>query len=97
MSSVACEVDVTAGIGVTVVPVTLLTTLADHAALAYARGRHPLHPQSIPLREALAARDALFVKHVTSLPNAWSPSALRATVPSALAAIEMVSLFKALE
>ena len=68
----------------TVVPVTLLTTLADHAALAFARGKHPLHPQTIPLRDALSARDGLFVKHITASASAWSPSALRATVPSAL-------------
>jgi hypothetical protein len=67
-----------------VVPVTLLTTLADHAALAYARGRHPARPQSTTLRAALAARDELFVKHITLSPNAWSPTSLRATVPAAL-------------
>jgi hypothetical protein len=67
-----------------IVPVTLLTTMADHAALAYARGRHPAHTQVTTLRDALAARDGLFVKHVTMSSTAWSPTSLRATVPAAL-------------
>jgi hypothetical protein len=67
-----------------VVPVTLVGTLADHAALAFARGQHPLHPGPKTLGEALAARDPLWVTHFTASANAWNPATLRSTVPSML-------------
>lgn len=67
-----------------VVPVTLLTTLADHAALAYARGRHSSHPSKTTITQALAARDPLFVTHVTNAAAAWSPGSLRTTEPAIL-------------
>jgi len=70
--------------GTTIVPLTLLTTLADHAALAYARGLDPSHPQTTTLGNALAARDPLFVAHVASS-SAWPSTSLRTTVPAALA------------
>lgn len=69
----------------TVVPVTLLTTLADHAALAYARGRHSSHPGRTTITEALAARDPLFVTHVTNAAAAWDPGNLRSTMPALIA------------
>jgi hypothetical protein len=69
-----------------VVPVTLLTTLADHEALAWAHGRHSARRAPSTLSEALAARDGLFVGHFTSDPTAWNPATLRSTVPAALAA-----------
>ncbi|WP_242352654.1 MULTISPECIES: hypothetical protein [unclassified Anaeromyxobacter] len=69
-----------------IVPVTLLTTLADRAALAWARGRHPAQRTPSTLTAALGARDPLFVAHVTKDAAAWSPSALRSTVPAPLAA-----------
>ncbi len=65
------------------VPVTFLTTLADHGALAYARGRHPAHPRRTTLTEALAARDPLFIRHVTR-GGGWDPATLRTTVPASL-------------
>jgi hypothetical protein len=68
-----------------VVPVTLATTLADRAALAYARGRHPLHPGGRTISDALAARDPLFVGHV-SRANAWDPATLRTSAPASLTA-----------
>jgi hypothetical protein len=67
-----------------VVPVTLLTTLADHEALAYARGLHPAHPGRMKISEALAARDPLFVGHVTKAAAAWDPGSLRTTAPATL-------------
>ena len=66
------------------VPLTFLTTLADHAALAYARGLHPSHPSKSTISEALAARDPLFVTHITNAPASWDPSALRWTTPAPL-------------
>ncbi|ABC83006.1 hypothetical protein Adeh_3238 [Anaeromyxobacter dehalogenans 2CP-C] len=72
--------------GAPVVPVTLLTTLADRAALAWARGRHPAQRTPSTITAALGARDPLFVAHVTKDAAAWSPSALRTTVPAPLAA-----------
>lgn len=68
----------------TPVPLTMLTTLADRAALAYARGLHFTHPARTTISEALAARDPLFVTHITNAAAAWSPGALRSTVPAAL-------------
>jgi hypothetical protein len=67
------------------VVVDLYTTLADHHALAYARGLHPLHPGTRNLSEALAERDPLFVKHVCP-PSLWKPEKLRNTLPAALTA-----------
>jgi len=67
-----------------VVPVTLLTTLADHAALAYARGLHPLYPGRKTITAALAARDPLFVTHITKAAAGWDRSTLRTTVPASL-------------
>jgi hypothetical protein len=66
-----------------IVAVTLLTTLADRAALAYARGRHPSHPGRKTISDALAVRDPLFVGHVTRT-NAWDRSALRTSAPASL-------------
>ncbi len=63
-------------------PVTLLTTLADHEALAYLRGLHPLHLGAKKLSEALTERDPLWVTHVTTSTNAWNPATLRSTVPA---------------
>lgn len=70
----------TAGSGVTV-PVSLLTTLADHEALAYAKGRHPQHAGEKLLSAALTERDPLWVNHVTTTVSAWAPTSLRTTVP----------------
>jgi hypothetical protein len=67
-----------------VVPVTLLTTLADRAALAWARGRHPVHRTPTTITAALAARDPLFVAHVTKDVAAWNPATLRTTIPAPL-------------
>jgi hypothetical protein len=67
-----------------VVPVTLLTTLADRAALAWARGRHPAQRTPTTITAALTARDPLFVAHVTKDPAAWNPASLRSTVPADL-------------
>ena len=66
------------------VPVTLFTTLADHAALAYARGLHFTHPAKTTITEALAARDPLFVTHITNSAAAWDPGSLRWTAPAPL-------------
>ena len=68
----------------TPVPLTFLTTLADRAALAFAHGLHPSHPSKATISEALAARDPLFVTHITNAPAAWSPGALRWTMPAPL-------------
>jgi hypothetical protein len=68
----------------TPVPLTFLTTLADRAALAFAHGLHPIHPSKATISEALAARDPLFVTHITNAPAAWSPGALRWTMPAPL-------------
>lgn len=68
-----------------VVPVTLMTTLADRAALAWARGRHASQRTPTTLSAALAARDPLFVAHVTKDVAAWTPTAFRSTVPALLA------------
>jgi hypothetical protein len=70
--------------GAPIVPVTLLTTLADHEALAWAHGRHSAHPGASTLTDALAARDPRFVTHFTTDPTAWNPALLRSTVPAAL-------------
>jgi hypothetical protein len=70
--------------GAPVVPITLMTTLADRAALAWARGRHPLHRTPSTLSAALAARDPLFVSHVTRDATAWSPTTFRSTAPALL-------------
>jgi hypothetical protein len=70
--------------GAGAVPVTLLTTLADHAALAYARGRHSSHPARTTITEALAARDPLLTTHVTKAAAAWDPGSLRSTTPAML-------------
>lgn len=67
-----------------VVPVTLLTTLADRAALAWARGRHPSQRTPTTITSALAARDPLFVAHVTRDAAAWNPASLRSTLPAPL-------------
>jgi hypothetical protein len=67
------------------VPVTLLTTLADRAALAWARGRHAAHRTPTTITAALAARDPLFVAHVTKDVSAWNPATLRTTIPASLA------------
>ncbi len=72
------------GSGAPVVPVTLLTTLADHAALAYARGLHSSHPGRTTITAALEARDPLFVTHVTKAAAAWGPGTLRSSVPAPL-------------
>lgn len=69
-----------------IVPVTLLTTLADHEALAWAHGRHSSRRSPSTLTEALTARDGLFVGHFTSDRTAWNPATLRSTVPAALTA-----------
>jgi hypothetical protein len=66
------------------VPVTFLTTLADRASLAYALGRHAAHPRRVALSEALAARDPLFVAHITKAAAAWDVTTLRTTVPASL-------------
>jgi hypothetical protein len=66
------------------VPVTLFTTLADHAALAYARGLHSTHPAKSTITDALAARDPLFVTHITNAAAAWDPRSLRWTNPAPL-------------
>lgn len=71
--------------GTPVVPVTLMTTLADRAALAWARGRHASQRTPTTLSAALAARDPLFVAHVTKDAAAWNPAAFRSTVPALLA------------
>jgi len=68
------------------VPVNLLTTLADHEALAYARGLHPLHPGAKTLSAALSDRDRLFVTHITTSASAWAPTTLRTTIPADLSA-----------
>lgn len=68
-----------------IVPVTLLTTLADHAALAYASGQLSSHRGRTTISEALAARDPLFVSHVTTASDAWAPGTLRTTIPAQLA------------
>ncbi|WP_248345808.1 Ig-like domain-containing protein [Anaeromyxobacter paludicola] len=73
------------GTGVTT-PLSLWTTLADHEALAYAKGLHPAHPGKSSLSSALTLRDQLFVKHITASATAWSPAALRWTVPVMLTA-----------
>ena len=73
------------GSGAPVVPVTLLTTLADHAAFAYARGLCSSHPGTTTITAALAARDPLLVTHVTNAAAAWSPGSLRSSVPAPLA------------
>ncbi|HTP27519.1 MAG TPA: hypothetical protein VMK12_17935 [Anaeromyxobacteraceae bacterium] len=67
-----------------VAPVTLLTTLADHEALAFARGLHPAHPSKTTLSAALQARDPLFVTHITTAAAGWKPTTLRTTVPASL-------------
>ncbi len=51
---------------------TLLTTLADREALAYARGRHPAHSGTTTLSAAIAARDHLFVEHIVKNGSAWA-------------------------
>jgi len=66
------------------VPLTFFTTLADHAALAYARGLHSTRPAKSTISEALAARDPLFVTHITNAPAAWDPTSLRWTTPAPL-------------
>jgi hypothetical protein len=71
------------GSGVTI-PLTLYTTLADHEALAVAAGRHPDHPGTRPLSEALAMRDQLFVSHITTNSTSWPLTGLRTTVPTQL-------------
>ena len=68
------------------IPVDLFTTLADHEALAYASGRHPLHPGAKPITVALAARDPLFVQHITTSSTAWGPTTLRSTLPATMTA-----------
>ena len=64
------------------VPVTLLTTLADHEALAVVRGLHPKYPVAKSLTQALSERDPLWVSHFTGSANAWDPAKLRWTVPA---------------
>lgn len=49
-------------------PVTLWTTLADSAALAYLQGRNPSQPTPVPLTDAMAVVDPLFSTHVTMRP-----------------------------
>lgn len=63
-----------------VVPVTLWTSLADAAALAYAKGENPASTAPSPIETALPLIDGLFAKHVGSNP-AWD---LRTTVPVAV-------------
>ncbi|WP_342382208.1 hypothetical protein NVS55_40120 (plasmid) [Myxococcus stipitatus] len=60
-------------------PITLYTTLADSAALAFARGTNPTHPPST-LPSALAAVDRLFESHVSGT-TAWD---IRRVVPVSL-------------
>lgn len=67
-----------------VVPVTMLTTLADHEALAWARGRHADQRTTTTITQALAARDPLFVTHFTKTSTAWDPATLRVTTPAML-------------
>jgi len=66
------------------VPVNLLTTLADHEALAYGHGLHALHPGAKTLSTALGDRDRLFVTHITASSSAWAPTTLRTTIPAHL-------------
>jgi hypothetical protein len=68
-----------------VIPVTLLTTLADRAALAYARGLHSAAPGRRTITDAVAARDPVVVAHMTRAAAAWDPGSLRSTVPAPLA------------
>jgi len=68
------------------VPVNILTTLADHEALAYAHGLHALHPGAKTLSTALSDRDRLFVTHITTSSSAWDPTTLRTTIPADLSA-----------
>jgi hypothetical protein len=76
-------VDVTPG-ELRAAPVTLLTTLADHEALAFALGRHPGHPARTRLAAAVGMRDPLFAAHVQSSSAAWAPSTFRTSVPAPL-------------
>lgn len=64
----------------TTVTISIWTTLADVAAVAYATGKNPESPTSQSLRSGLAVVDPLFVSHVDGLGTTWS---LRTTVPIA--------------
>jgi hypothetical protein len=65
------------------VPVTMLTTLADHEALAVARGLHPSRPRASTIREALGVRDPLLAAHVAPV-TVWPAAAFRTLEPSSL-------------
>ena len=58
-------------------PVTLWTSLADAAALAYAQGRNHASPAPVPFERALPLIDDLFAGHL-SRPLDWD---LRSSVP----------------
>lgn len=62
-------------------PITLTTSLADVAALAYARGHHRLYPTTHTLSAALAFIDPLIVQHDQATTPRWS---LRTTRPADL-------------
>ncbi len=66
----------TTGTAVTA-PVTLWTSLADAAALAYASGANPTSRTASPIEKALPLIDKLFSMHL-SRPQAWD---LRTSVP----------------
>lgn len=56
----------TSGIGTALAaPVTLWTTLADAAALAYAQGRHPSSSAPMTLAAAMAITDPLLAQHMS--------------------------------
>lgn len=59
------------------VPVTLWTSLADEAVLAYARGANPASLEKVPLESAIPVVDDLFAKHL-SRPQSWD---LRTSIP----------------
>ena len=65
------------------IPVTMLTTLADHEALAIARGLHPGHPRATTIRDALGQRDPLLASHIAPS-TVWSAAAFRTVEPSSL-------------
>src|SRR5690606_1742340 len=62
------------------VPVTLWTSLADAAALAYAKGANPTSATPTPIEKALPIIDELFAKHLSG-PVQWD---LRTTVPASV-------------
>lgn len=62
-------------------PITLTTTLADYAVLAYANGSHRLYPTSHTISDAAAFTDPLIVQHDQATTPRWN---LRTTRPAEL-------------